>query len=208
MDFGKMFHSVEDAVYEIMVWILLLPKTLIRATLSPRATMNYVDEQWKIEKSEDRFDEYLSPVLLWLISVVIPWTYLLITSTDNTKFNEENVLKVTLYSMIIPFVYISWVEMLNKEPVKRSALKRAFYKHCYALTPSFLLTIIFGVTAILLSGWAYLLLIPAFFALPVYEAFVLEAELALNYKQAFSRTLVPQLILVLIALPIGLASMF
>ena len=29
MDFGKLFQSVEDAVYEIMVWILLLPLRIV-----------------------------------------------------------------------------------------------------------------------------------------------------------------------------------
>lgn len=208
MNFGQLFQSAEDAVYEVMVWILILPKTLFRSLASPRATMDYVDEEWKAEKPEERFDEYLSPVLLWLLTIVVPWTFTLILLNGEGRFDEQNILKVTLYSMVIPFVYISWVEILNKTPVKRSTLKRAFYKHCYALTPGFLLTLLFLALAVATSGLFILVLVfglAAVAALPAYEAFVFEAELGVSYKKAFLYALAPQLVLLVIALLAGVS---
>lgn len=35
MDFAKLFKSVEDAVYEVMVWLLLLPKTFFPNSQAP-----------------------------------------------------------------------------------------------------------------------------------------------------------------------------
>ena len=209
MNFGQLFQSAEDAVYEVMLWILLLPKTLWRSMSKPRLAMVYVDEEWKAEKPEERFDEYLSPVLLWLLTIVAPWTFTLILLNGEGRFDEQNILKVTLYSMIIPFVYISWVEMLNKTPVKRSTLKRAFYKHCYALTPGFLLTVLFSLLAVVSSSLilpAILFGLAALVVLPAYEAFVFEAELEVSYRKAFLYALVPQVLLVLIALPAGILS--
>ena len=110
MNFGQLFQTAEDAVYEVMLWILILPKTHYRSMTSPRLSMDYVDEEWKAEKPEDRFDEYLSPVLLCLLTIVAPWTFTLILLNGEGRFDEQNILKVTLYSMVIPFVYISWVD--------------------------------------------------------------------------------------------------
>ncbi len=84
MDFGKLFQSVEDAVYEVMVWILLLPKTLIRSLFRPRWVIQYVNEEWE-KKTEDRFDEYLSPVLLWLMVAVLPLTVSTLVQNGNIK---------------------------------------------------------------------------------------------------------------------------
>lgn len=117
MDFSKTFQTAEDAVYEVMVWILLLPKTLLRSLFQPRWAIEYVNEEWKKEQ-KDRFDEYLSPVLLWFITLVAPLTLLAATGEpENTKF-ADRLITMTLYAMLVPFVYIVWIEMVNKEPVK------------------------------------------------------------------------------------------
>lgn len=196
MDFGKTFKSAEDAVYEVMVWILLLPKTLFRSIFQPRWAMQYVVDEWKKEP-DDRFDEYLSPVLLWFITLVAPLTLIATVGGPQDDKFADRLLTVTLYSMIVPFIYIAWIEMVNKEPVKKSALKRAFYKHCYALTPGLLLTAIFAILPV-----AFPVLFPFIFialvALPIYEAFVFETELGISYKKAFFFALGPQVILVII----------
>ena len=56
MDFARLLQSVEDAVYEIMVWITLLPKTLFRAATRPAWAMQYVSDEWE-KKPDERFDE-------------------------------------------------------------------------------------------------------------------------------------------------------
>jgi hypothetical protein len=196
MDFGKLFQSAEDAVYEVMIWILLLPKTLFRSMFSPRLAMKYVNDEWE-KKPDDRFDEYLSPVLLWFITLIAPLTFAVtLGDPDNPKF-DDRLIQVTLYSMLVPFIYIAWIEMMNKEPVKRSTLKRVFYKHCYAITPGLLLTIVCAIVPVFIVA-----LFPLFFvaliALPIYEAFLIEAELGVSYKKAFFHALGPQVILVII----------
>ena len=116
MDFAKLLKSVEDAVYEVMVWLLLLPKTLIRVTFRPKWAMKYIDEEW-LKKPDERFDEYLSPVMLWLLSAVFPLTTIFIlagpdiASTDDfLKALSSQIYQVTFYMMLIPFIYIVGIE--------------------------------------------------------------------------------------------------
>lgn len=201
MDFSKTFQTAEDAVYEVMIWILLLPKTLFRSIFQPRWAMQYVVDEWE-KKPEDRFDEYLSPVLLWFITLVAPLTLLATTGeSENTKFSDR-LLTMTLYAMLVPFVYIVWIEMVNKEPVKKSTLKRAFYKHCYAITPGLLLTVIFAVLPVAFPA-LFPLLFAALVALPIYEAFVFQSELGISYKKAFFRAFGAQVVLLVVIVPIA-----
>ncbi|NOH04751.1 MAG: hypothetical protein HND47_23660 [Chloroflexi bacterium] len=199
MDFAKLFKSVEDAVYEVMVWLLLLPKTLIRVAFRPKWAMTYIDKEWEKEP-DDRFDEYLSPVMLWLVSAVIPITLFFIlvgpdiTSADDLlKAFSSSIYQVTFYMMLIPFVYIVWVEWLNKDPIKRSKLKISFYRHCYALAPAQVLTFVTIGLAVLYP----LLFFMPLLLIPFYEAFVYQAELKIGFGRAFFYTLIPQILLVL-----------
>jgi len=201
MDFGKLFKSVEDAVYEVMVWILLLPKTLFRSMFAPKWAMKYVGEEWE-KKPDERFDDYLSPVLLWLLVAVIPFSIAIIFSGDLRSMDDFNkalssdLLRTTLYMMVIPFTYIAWMEVVNKRPVKKSTLKRSFYMHCFALAPAQLLTVVFILLALFMSPlWIIAVLI-----LPIYEGFVFQTELETGYMKAFFYALVPQVVLLVVGL--------
>ncbi len=204
MDFAKLFKSVEDAVYEVMVWLLLLPKTLIRTAIRPKWAMEYIDEEWE-KKPDERFDEYLSPVMLWLLSAVIPLTLAFIISRpdiesaqDFLKALSNDIYSTTLYMMLIPFVYIVGVEWLNKTPVKRSLLKISFYRHCYALAPAQILTVILSGVSVINP----LLIFAVLLVIPFYEAFVYQIELKIGYGRAFLYALIPQIFLAVVFIAI------
>jgi hypothetical protein len=200
MDFGKLFQSVEDAVYEVMVWILLLPKTLIRSMFRPRWAIQYVNEEWE-KMPEDRFDEYLSPVLLWLIVAVLPLTVSTLVQNGNIKTVQDLVealhdglLSQTLYAMIIPFTYITWMEWMSNRSIRKSTLRRSFYIHCYALAPA---QFIYGVFAILTiwNGPFILFQVLSIILLVTYEVFVFQVELKITLRKALLYAIIPQLIL-------------
>ena len=200
MDFGKIFQSVEDAVYEVMVWILLLPKTLFRSMFRPQWTIQYVNEEWE-KQPDDRFDEYLSPVLLWLIVAVLPLTASTIWQNGNIKSVQDLVsalhdglLSQALYAMIIPFIYIAWMEWIGTRPVKKSTLKRSFYIHCYALAPAQFIYSLFAILTLWNDFFIYFLPLSSVL-LVIYEIFVFQAELKISFGKALLYALVPQLVL-------------
>jgi hypothetical protein len=200
MDIGKLFESIEDAVYEAMVWIILLPQTFIRSMFRPRWAIQYVNEEWE-KKPEDRFDEYLSPVLLWLIVAVSPLTISTILQNGNIKTIQDLVgalhdglLSQALYAMIIPFTYIAWMEWMSNRPIRRSTLKRSFYIHCYALAPA---QFIYGVFAIL-TIWNDIFILFQFLStvlLVIYEILVFQTEMKISFGKALLYAVIPQLVL-------------
>ena len=200
MDFGKLFQSIEDAVYEVMVWILLLPKTLFRSMFRPRWTIAYVNEEWE-KKPEDRFDEFLSPVLLWLIVAVFPLTVSTILQNGSIKSVQDVVgalhdglLSQALYALIIPFTYITWMEWMSDHPVKKSTLKRSFYIHCYALAPAQFIYAVFAILTIWYDSFILFQFLSTIL-LVVYEGFVFQAEMKITYRKALLFAIIPQLVL-------------
>ena len=200
MDFGKLFQSIEDAVYEIIVWIMLLPKTLFRSMFRPRWAIQYVHEELD-KRLEDRFDEFLSPVLLWLIVAVLPLTISTLLRDGNSRTVNEfiqalsnGLLSQTLYAMVTPFTYIVWMEWMGNQPIKKSTLKTSFYLHCYALAPA---QFVYGVCAILtLWNNLFLLLLPvSAILLVIYESFVFQSELKTSYQKALLYAVGPQFLL-------------
>lgn len=200
MDFGKLFQSIEDAVYEVMVWIMLLPKTLIRSMFRPRWTIAYVNEEWE-KKPEDRFDEFLSPVLLWLIVAVFPLTVSTILQNGSIKSVQDVVgalhdglLSQALYALIIPFTYITWMEWMSDHPVKKSTLKRSFYIHCYALAPAQFIYTLFAILTIWFDSFILFQFLSTIL-LVFYEVFVFQAEMKISFRKALLYAIIPQLVL-------------
>jgi len=200
MDFAKLFQSVEDAVYEVIVWILLLPKTLFRSMFRPRWTIQYVNEEWE-KRPEDRFDEYLSPVLLWLIVAVFPLSVSTILQNGNIKTVQDLVsalhdglLSQALYAMIIPFTYIAWMEWMGDRPIRKSTLKRSFYIHCYALAPAQFIYGLFAILTIWNDSLIFFLPISSIL-LVIYEILVFQTELKIPFGKAVLYAIIPQLFL-------------
>lgn len=63
--------EIERLAYKILLWVLLLPKTLLKIILEPKWVPGYVKEELSGDSSA-AFDRYMSPVVLFLIVTLIP----------------------------------------------------------------------------------------------------------------------------------------
>ena len=68
-------ESVEKFAYEILIWMLLIPKTIINIILNPTWVPEYIARELE-DKTDDRFDSYISPLVLILLSTLVPTAYL------------------------------------------------------------------------------------------------------------------------------------
>jgi len=74
IDLTKIIEGIEALAYALLMWILLIPKTLAKIVFHPAWAPGYVSEQLK-EDARSRFDDYLSPILLILLCSLIPFVY-------------------------------------------------------------------------------------------------------------------------------------
>ncbi len=64
-------EQIEKLIYKIIVWLVLIPKTLLQIILYPRWAPEYIKQE--LGTGESRFDEYFSPIILLLIVALIPF---------------------------------------------------------------------------------------------------------------------------------------
>jgi hypothetical protein len=66
----SVFLDIEKLIYKVLMWVILVPKTIVRITLNPAWAPEYVKEE--LEKDQTPFDEYISPIILLLVVALIP----------------------------------------------------------------------------------------------------------------------------------------
>ncbi len=64
------FLDLEKLIYKILMWFILVPKTLVQITLNPAWAPGYVKDE--LQNDQTPFDEYISPIILLLVVALIP----------------------------------------------------------------------------------------------------------------------------------------
>ncbi|HNK63267.1 MAG TPA: hypothetical protein PKL78_00115 [Anaerolineales bacterium] len=195
MDIIKIIQSLQDFMYELVVWVLMLPKTILRAVFRPGWMVSYVNEEWE-KKAEERFDDYLSPALFLLIVAVVPntlfnWMGRATLPTDLTaQLTENNLVASTLAVLTCLLVFLFWLQILSRRPVKRSMLKRLFFIQCYLVAPAQLIYLILaflGLNTIEVWGvWVINIFVTTF-----YEAFAFRDELKIGWFTGWIYAVLP-----------------
>lgn len=134
MDFVRTLQSLEEAVYEVITWVLFLPKTLAQILFRPDWVRGYVSAEFDKDQA-DRFQAYLSPVLFWLIVAVVPYAATSL-NTDTTQLNlripDMSILLSTMLLLVTVPTWFAFILLkMQSQPLERSALKRLLYIQCY-----------------------------------------------------------------------------
>jgi hypothetical protein len=64
-NFVNLLNSVEKLAYEIIMWVIFVPKTILKVITNPDWVPGYIEGELK-EEQEERFTDYMSPVVLLL----------------------------------------------------------------------------------------------------------------------------------------------
>ncbi|HVN14836.1 MAG TPA: hypothetical protein VMT73_03770 [Anaerolineales bacterium] len=80
INIANFLEGLEKLAYKILLWIILLPKTLLKIILDPRWAPGYIEEELHNDQTPP-FDEYMSPIILFLVVTLIPASFLSILPT-------------------------------------------------------------------------------------------------------------------------------
>jgi hypothetical protein len=144
MDILQLVRTLEEFTYEIALWVVFLPKTLVRFAFQPARIHRYV--KLVMEKpANERYDEYFSPLLYWLLIGIVP-TFSVInnfidhssTAMAHSVMNEP--LEVRFASILVlliwpPVTLSIYSSIRNGVPLNRENLKHPFYAQCMLLAP-------------------------------------------------------------------------
>jgi hypothetical protein len=67
----NILEGFEKLAYKLLIWLILLPKTLVKIILNPSFAPDYIHQELDRDR-ESPFDEYMPPVLLLLIITLVP----------------------------------------------------------------------------------------------------------------------------------------
>ncbi|MCK6585678.1 MAG: hypothetical protein L6Q49_21455 [Anaerolineales bacterium] len=68
---ANVLEDFEKLAYKILMWVILVPKTVVKVVVDPGFVPEYVRGELKAEKGK-QFDEYISPMLLYLGVTLLP----------------------------------------------------------------------------------------------------------------------------------------
>src|SRR4051812_7833990 len=70
MDFMRLLKSLEEALYEVVTWLLFYPLTMWRSIVHPLAMMHYADAEL-LDTQEEQYTDTLSPPIFLLLTLMI-----------------------------------------------------------------------------------------------------------------------------------------
>ena len=145
MDFLKILKSFEDFVYEALIWLILLPKTLLRIVLRPRQMVAYVQAE-QTREGDDRYGDAISPPLLLILCVLVSHVFDLAVRKQAAQEvgtlaaallkSEQNLLLYrTMAFGIWSLAGAVWYMRHSRQPIHRVNLRNPFYEQCYLVAP-------------------------------------------------------------------------
>jgi hypothetical protein len=150
MDISNIVGAAESLLYQVALWIVLVPKTLVRIVVRPTWIPDYIAQEWT-KPEERRFDDYVSPLLLFVLVAIVPnlianvyWPQIpysdFLTSrrivSEAKALSEEH--RLLLYSMVwvlLPLSYAIVHQHAQRGTMSQSQLKPVFYVQCLRLAP-------------------------------------------------------------------------
>ena len=167
MNFLSFLRSVEDLLYELSLWVALVPKTFVKVLFQPAWSVTYVAAESEKEAAE-RYDGYMPPVIFWVLVSVIP-NLLAVSSVVRFKAAklpsqspgflellvsqslEARFLAVAAFMLSGPLGFSLATLVARRQVVGRSSLQKGFYTQCYCFGVAYLF---------LLPAAALLILVP------------------------------------------------
>lgn len=137
--------SLEELLYELLLSIFMVPRTLYRIIFYPKYMNGYVLEEFKKEP-KFRFNNYLSPILTFTILVIIPYAFLPFSPlAEMLDFGDDIQLKIVvfaLYFLSFPLSISAFINFKGKLGLSKEELKMTFYLQCYLFIPPQLIQLV------------------------------------------------------------------
>lgn len=188
MIFIGIIQSLQDFIFEILAWIVFLPKTLLQAIFKPRQAVQYVNEETG-KAPEQQYDEYLHPAFFFLAAIICRIIFRSPSDLAAT-LSEESILRYATQDLLIFMFYLVWLEWLNNRPLKRSTLKRLFHIQCYILgSIQFLETLLLGLDRA--GAWTNYIETAVIILIVIYESVVFREELKMSVIKSVGLAVVP-----------------
>jgi hypothetical protein len=145
MGLPALLTLLEGLVFEIATWLVLVPKTLAAVIRRPRMLPALAAAAHGT--SEEQPDEYVSPVLLWLIVGVVPGIPMIVTDQGPvwiahgllTRLGfETSIIAAAALLLLGPLSFATAQVLVGRRRLARTVLRQPFAIQCGCFAPFFL----------------------------------------------------------------------
>lgn len=142
MDFMRLFKSLEELLYEIIVMLVFFPRTLWLTLRYPQRMMDYADTELGDVQSE-QYNDTLSPPLFLMLCVTLSYIAgravpgaLDVSVLPALLRNSENLLalRVLVFSLFPLAFSLRLLRGLGL-PLDRETLRAPFFAQCFVAAP-------------------------------------------------------------------------
>jgi hypothetical protein len=144
LDFMKIIYSLEQALYEVMTWLVFFPRTLWRCVFHPIAMMEYSDKEQQ-DRVEEQYTETRSPPIFLLLCLLVAHGIELlvrgVVQTTSPALNEiyashQALLTVRAFVFsVFPLMFALAGVRHEKQHLDRKGLRSPFFGQCFLAGP-------------------------------------------------------------------------
>ena len=145
MGLAGLLTALESLVFEMATWMVLVPKTLLAVIRRPQMLPGLA----KVPEGPDAKppDEYVSPILLWLIVGVVPgvpivaseWGPQWIAHALLARLGSDaSIVAAAALLLLAPLSFATAQALVNGRRLSRSVLRQPFAIQCGCCAPLFL----------------------------------------------------------------------
>jgi hypothetical protein len=128
----QLFQTLDALLYDIILWIVLTPKTFLKTLIAPKWVRRYVYSELE-KRREERYESYMPPITFFVIVGILPFTVLgrldRLTHRNilSTLPLESETLAWALMWLSAPLVSSVIISRGKRLPISRTSLRPIFH---------------------------------------------------------------------------------
>ena len=145
MDALKEIKSLPDFLYEVVIWIVFIPKTFVKIITSPSSFIDHIKAELT-KNSEEKFQEYLHPVIFWSVLVAFQGLLLGLFLSKYLSYTESSLDVISnsiggklifsaILLVLIPMIFAVTTQIIARKKLSRDGLREDFYLQIYFFAP-------------------------------------------------------------------------
>lgn len=151
MDFLNATRAIEQFAYELMLWVLFYPLTVIKVIINPGRMMDYVATE-SLKDEKEAYANAMRPALFLLVSLAIGALFVPLTPQEVAAISSsrmgnaitESLMALLLFRMVIftffPITGAVIYDLFTPGSINRDTLRLPFAQQCYIMAPYALVT--------------------------------------------------------------------
>lgn len=156
MDIFKLSKSLDELIFDVLMWVIFYPYTLVRVLIWPGYMIDYAAAELNKDPAEDGvFDRGLSPPVFLFLSIVIAWmispeapataqSQTALAGMINGSVMSLLTYRLALYC-VFPFAGALIYEWRTPGGISHHSFRLPFYQQAYLCAP---LAIVFSIASV------------------------------------------------------------